>query len=101
LGKYTSSVAAKKSGKLDLYDGAILKLIEEYAPHLLARDPLDTQAKSEAEDEASKIVRMKRTSLYYVIVATGMCMINGEKEKREAVIEAITLAGEGGAGGGG
>ncbi|KAF2786239.1 hypothetical protein K505DRAFT_330491 [Melanomma pulvis-pyrius CBS 109.77] len=93
LGKYTSSIAAKKSGTLELFDAPIWRLVSEHIPSALA------QVKSELsrgeigdveEYEKKRVAAMKKTFLYQVIVATAMCMIQGEKEKRE-VIKAIVI----------
>jgi hypothetical protein len=35
LGMFTSSVAKQKSGVLELYDDAILRMVDEYAPSAL------------------------------------------------------------------
>lgn len=101
LGKYTSSIASKKSGSLDFFDTAILRLIEEHAPQLLATDPFEDQSSVQEEGEAEKISRMKKGTLYQVIVATGMCMIISEKEKRQTFLEFLAEGGEAGGGAGG
>jgi hypothetical protein len=51
------------------------------------------------ETQDAKIVKVKKSTLYQVIVATAMCMIKSEKEKRHTLLDLITSAGEGGAGG--
>jgi hypothetical protein len=105
LGKYTCSVACRKNGVLDIFDTAILRLVEEYAPSMLAKDPFDDQAEggraSIEEDQNSKLLRVKRTTLYQVIIATATCMIITEKEKRHTLLDFILQAGEGGGGAGG
>lgn len=100
LGKYTSSIATKKSGKLDIFDGAVWRLISEHMPTSLdeassVRSPFD--ARTEAAREVAKVYGVKRTLLYQVIVATAMCMIIGEKQKRDTIKEILeTAAGEAG-----
>jgi hypothetical protein len=97
LGKYTSSVAAKKCGTLELFDAPIWQLMCQHAPSLMAQvegDMADIEVDKTddgtQEYENRRIAAMRRTYLYQVIVATGMCMIQGEKEKRE-VIKAIVV----------
>lgn len=105
LGKFTSSVAHDKSGTLVLFDEALVRLVEEYAPSLFEEQ--ECMEKGEGEyDQAElgindKVARLKKSSLYQVIVATATCMIAGEKEKRHTLIDVILALAEGGAGGGG
>ncbi|ORY13056.1 hypothetical protein BCR34DRAFT_278019 [Clohesyomyces aquaticus] len=113
LGKYTSSVAKFKCGVLELYDGAIWRLLKEFCPGTVPDDfPIEDGNKkadvdsdrSEKVDEAAlleqQIQSVKRTRLYQVIVATAMCMILGEKQKRETIRKIIELlASEGGGAG--
>ncbi|KAH7083229.1 hypothetical protein BKA63DRAFT_502518 [Paraphoma chrysanthemicola] len=105
LGKYTCSVACSKNGTLDLFDTAILRLVEEYAPSMLLQDPFDDQAQedqaSTEDSEHSKLLTMKRSTLYQVIVATATCMIITEKEKRHTLLDFLLQGGEGGGGAGG
>jgi hypothetical protein len=97
LAKYTSSVAAKKSGTLELFDAPIWRLISEHVPSLMAQVDFEIADGEGEVDELGfeehvrrRIAAMKKTYLYQIIVATGMCMIQGEKEKRE-VVRAIVL----------
>jgi len=102
LGKFTSSVAKFKSGTLELYDTAILRLCEEHLPSMLtaAADPFgDGVSKLEGRDE--QVLRLKKSTLYHVFVATALCMIKSEKEKRHTLLDLIAHAGEGGGGAGG
>ena len=104
LGKFTSSVASKKNGTLELFDTAILRLVEEYASSLLARDPFEDEigeVVEDGEEEICKIALLKKSTLYQVIVATATCMIISEKEKRHTLLDLIAQAGEGGGGAGG
>lgn len=96
LGVYTSSVASRKSGTLELFDTAILRLIDEYAPEVLARSE---EGAEEEEEESAGILRIKRSRLYQMFVATGMCMIKSEKEKRHTLLDLLVNVAEGGAGG--
>jgi hypothetical protein len=100
LGKFTSSVAKFKSGTLELYDAAIVRLCEEHMPSMLAGDPFgDGVGEIEGRDE--KVQRLKKSTLYQVFVATAMCMIKSEKEKRHTVLDFIGHASEGGGAAGG
>lgn len=94
LGKYTSSIAAKKSGTLELFDAPIWHLINEHVPSAMAQVQAEMaggeEEKEDEDDEEGRIAAMKKTFLYQVIVATAMCMIHGEKEKRE-VVKAILV----------
>jgi hypothetical protein len=105
LGKYTSSVAQQKNGSLELFDTAILRFLDEYAPLILADDPFQDGSVSGQgniqESEVLKIARMKKSTVYQLIVATAMCMIISEKEKRHTLMDLISQAGEGGGGAGG
>lgn len=97
LGKYTSSVALQKHGKLELYDAAIWRLIADHIPSALAG-----VEDGNRESTAAEFAMVKRTHLYQVIVATAMCMVLGEKHKRETVRKIIeALITEGAMGGGG
>ncbi|KAI4642991.1 hypothetical protein J4E93_007060 [Alternaria ventricosa] len=96
LGLYTSSVASRKNGRLEFFDAVILRLVDEYAPDVLARSGEGTE---EEEVESARILRMKRSRLYQVFVATAMCMIKSEKEKRHTLLDLLVNVAEGGAGG--
>ncbi|KAF2130503.1 hypothetical protein P153DRAFT_395910 [Dothidotthia symphoricarpi CBS 119687] len=118
LGKYTASVASKKSGTLVLFDAAILRLVDEHVPALLGRESVDqmneqegvTQNEDEedrlteketedkSDEEAIKIARVKKSTLYQVIVATATCMIRAEKEKRHTLMNLIISTGDGAGG---
>ncbi|KAJ4371182.1 hypothetical protein N0V83_004398 [Neocucurbitaria cava] len=100
LGKYTSSIACQKSGSLEFFDAAILRFIEGYAPKLRVRKSLH-QADAQKEDEASKVSRLKKSTLYQVLVATGLCMIISEKEKRHTLRDLLLAAADGAGGAGG
>ena len=72
LGRNTSSISRKKSGTLELFDAAILRLIKEHAPDLYARHLLSCQQNDE-EDESATTAEIRRCSLYNVLLATGIC----------------------------
>jgi hypothetical protein len=105
LGKFTSSIAKQKNGSLNLFDSVILQMLEEHAPLVLASGTLQDEVVGgdgfAVEGELAKIARMKRSTMYQLIVATAMCMIIGEKEKRHTLMDLILQAAEGGGGAGG
>lgn len=104
LGKFTSSVAKEKSGTLDLFDAALLRLAGEHMPSVLeGASTGDCEKVSEVlrNSNDDKIASLKRSTLYQVIVATATCMIASEKEKRHTIIDLIIGAAEQGGGGGG
>ncbi|KAI4685838.1 uncharacterized protein J4E88_003675 [Alternaria novae-zelandiae] len=96
LGVYTSSVASRKSGTLEFFDTVILRLINENAPEMLLRNE---EGAEEEEAESTRILRMERSRIYQVFVATAMCMIKSEKEKRHTLLDLLVNVAEGGAGG--
>jgi hypothetical protein len=86
LGRYVSSVSKKKCGRLELYDGVIARLVEEHS------------GKKDGEQERGRdeTLERRKVCLVRIIVATAICMIAAEKEKREAVGQWLEHAGEGG-----
>lgn len=99
LGKYTSSIASKKSGSLEFFDTAILRLVKEYAPEMLAQN-LSVDGQNVADVEVERISVLKASSLYQVILATGLCMAISEKEKRYTVLSILSEGGQGAGGAG-
>jgi hypothetical protein len=99
LGTYTSSVAKMKNGTLEFDDAAILRLIDENAPFMLARPSAGEQL-TEEETEVARALRLRRSTMYQVFVATAMCMIKAEKEKRHTLLDLVINAAEQGGGGG-
>ncbi|KAF2116387.1 hypothetical protein BDV96DRAFT_686754 [Lophiotrema nucula] len=103
LGKYTCSVAKKKSGTLELFDGAILSLMSEHMSEILPGRSIREESNGDGDSDDTTSVHeftaVKRTPLYQVIVATAMCMIIGEKQKRDTIRSIIeAAASEGSAG---
>ncbi|USP81737.1 uncharacterized protein yc1106_09011 [Curvularia clavata] len=96
LGRYTCSIACKKSGTLEFFDATILHLIDEYGPSMLDLGSVEEQ--SEGDAEAERALRLRKSRLYQVFVATAMCMIKSEKEKRHTLMELILGVAEGGGG---
>lgn len=91
--KYTSSLGKKKAGTLVIYDEALYHLLKECVV------PFDS---NESTELGSEIVSVKHTRLYDIIVATAMCMVIGEWQKREWLRKIIELAaGEAGGNAGG
>jgi hypothetical protein len=105
LGKFTSSVAKQKSGVLELYDDVVLRLIEEHVPSMLEREYVEMWKEESAvvlnDSSGEKISKLKKSTLYQAIMATAMCMIMSEKEKRHTLIDVILGITEGGGGAGG
>lgn len=98
LGRYTCSIACKKNGTLEFFDAAILHLIDEYAPCKL--DLSSGEEESEKDVEIGRVLRLRRSRLYQVLMATAMCMISSEKEKRHRLMEVLlNLAEAGGSAG--
>jgi hypothetical protein len=95
LGTYTSSVVKMKNGTLEFADAAILRLLDEYAPSMLARSPPE-----EEETEAARSLRLKKSTMYQIFVATAMCMIKAEKDKRHTLMDLVIGAAEQGGGAG-
>ncbi|KAF2812575.1 uncharacterized protein BDZ99DRAFT_569232 [Mytilinidion resinicola] len=107
LGTYTCSLSTLKSGQLCLFDAAIWRFVVEHSPASLPgfRDPrigeVETGEGEIGDEELEERVRaLKKTRLYAVIVATAMCMVLGEKEKRETLRAILEAAAEGAGGGG-
>lgn len=102
LGKYTSSIAAEKSGTLEVFDEAVLRFVEGWMPGLLGEKEYGREkGGDDIEDKDRKIARLKKGILYQLIVATVLCMANAEKEKRHTLIDLIIGIAENGGNGGG
>lgn len=98
LGKYTCSIAEEKSGMLEIFDRAVLRFVEECMPGLLK---CQSPAKEDVDEIGEgKITWLKKGALYHLIVATVLCMVNAEKEKRHTLIDLIIGAGENAGSGG-
>ena len=89
LGKYTSSIAAEKSGTLEVFDEAVLGFVEEYIPSLLGETDSTAGEESVAGEEEDRIKTLKNGMFYQLIVATVICMANAEKEKRHTLIDLV------------
>ena len=91
LAKYTSLIGVKKSGTLEVFESAIHRIYQDYIT------PQNGTTKEVLDD----VDGLKQTRLYHLVIATGMCMVIQERQKRETVKKTIELLIAGGEGGGG
>ncbi|KAI9925061.1 hypothetical protein MW887_006469 [Aspergillus wentii] len=84
LAQYTSSFGSQQYGSLITFDSEISKLLHEFG--------LDRTAHTKQDPWACQSGDLHLTRFYDVIIATGMCMIMGEWEKRQTVFAVILLA---------
>ncbi|KAJ4983957.1 hypothetical protein SVAN01_10578 [Stagonosporopsis vannaccii] len=92
LGKYTSSIAAEKSGTLEMFDYAVVSFVEQWMPNLLEEEVSGTEKSEDGDDELGKEdknVKLKQSMLYQAIIATLLCMASAEKEKRHTIIDLL------------
>ncbi|KAF2642689.1 hypothetical protein P280DRAFT_548122 [Massarina eburnea CBS 473.64] len=89
LALYKSTVTGEKCGRLELFDAAILSLYEGY---------VEPREASKLENVYKRMGLMKRSALYRIIMATALCMIGAEKEKRKLLGMILLAVAEGGAG---
>lgn len=104
LARYTSSVAAEKCGTLEVFDGAVLRVVGEWMPGLLDEGGEACGrgiGEVERGDESGDVARLKESVLYQLIVATVLCVASAEKEKRHTLIDLIVGIAENGGNGGG
>lgn len=100
LATYTSSIAAEKSGALEIFDGNIAELVEKWMPSLLQEACDEKQGCGSGVLEKG-VEGLRRGLLDQVIVATVLCVASAEKEKRHTLIDlVIGIAEDGGSGGG-
>lgn len=93
IAKYTSSLGKKKAGTLQMYDEALFRLMID---HNIPSDD------SKTIELGGDVVSVKHTRLYDIIIATTMCMVIGEWQKRQWLKKIIELAaGEAGGNAGG
>lgn len=85
LATYTSSIAHSKFGTLEIFDGALWRLAADHIPSILPQLSVDNTMESGSENVVAEVAAMKKTSLYQVIVATAMCMVYSEGQKRELI----------------
>lgn len=106
LATYTSSPAARKSGVLEVRDSEFLWLLDSYFP----KERTDVETRKELGDDIAGTSlggelpgreRLAESQLYQCIIATAMCMVIAEHQKREVVRSILELAaGEAGNAGG-
>lgn len=101
LGLYVSSMASQKFGELSIFDSAISNVLEQSGnPSLeMPRYVPDHELQSHTEQD-----EIRTTRLYDLIMATAMCMIIGEAEKRlviKLILSLIADAADNSGGGGG
>ena len=104
VGYFTSSFSGKKFGHLQIFDSVLSRILEELGNSVLA----GKQGDSEKDGDVSREPDIRQTRLYDLVMATSMCMIIGEWQKRITVwfiLIMIAESGKGanmaGAGGGG
>jgi hypothetical protein len=85
VGQYTPSFALLKFGELWIFDSVVAKLLGED----------DSSALTE-KGGVGELRDIRKTRLYELVMATAMCMIIGEAQKREILIALLALAAEGG-----
>lgn len=85
VGKYTPSFAYRKFGELWVFDSVVSELLgEEYSSTWIE------------QARGSQLRDIRQTRLYELIMATAMCMIIGESQKRMILMLLFTIAAEGG-----
>lgn len=100
LAKYTSSTKYCKAGILEMYDDVIAHVWKEY---VLPQERLAMRranGEKEKENGSFKYDRsptsVKESQFWDALIATGMCMIIGEWEKRETIRQIIQALGTAG-----
>ncbi|KAJ8115061.1 hypothetical protein OPT61_g3207 [Boeremia exigua] len=91
LGKYTSSVAAEKSGTLTVFDQVVVRFAMEWMPSLIEEEMQGAEKTGslDCNAEENQVSNLKRGSLYQLIVATVLCMASAEKEKRHTLMDLV------------
>lgn len=83
LAKFTCSVKANKAGVLEVFDNAVERFAAEYL----------TPSNDTILDETNDRERTTEPdTLYHLVISTAMCMIVGERQKRETIKEIIIMA---------
>ncbi|OCK84088.1 hypothetical protein K432DRAFT_345826 [Lepidopterella palustris CBS 459.81] len=98
LAKYTSAVTPLKCGKLVLYDDIMLHFHQTHLhsqPHPHFAEQISSRG-SGFEDDT--LAEFKKTRFYHVVVATAMCMVIGDKQKRETIRKILEIAASEGGG---
>jgi hypothetical protein len=82
VGQYTASFATRKFGELWIFDSVVAKLLYGHS----------SWTKQAADSERD----VRETRLYELIMTTAICMIIGERGKRNTLLALLALAAEGG-----
>ena len=85
LAKYTSSALSMKAGTLELYDEKIYRFVQDFIV-MRGMENVGTELGRDIES-------VKSTRLYTLFVATAICMLQSEWQKREAIRQLIQHAG--------
>lgn len=83
LAKFTCSVKANKAGILEVYDAAVERFAAEH---------LGSAKETASEDEHSSDQKVESDMLYHLVISTAMCMVIGERQKRETIKHIILAA---------
>lgn len=106
LATYTSSPAARKAGTLEIHDDALIWILKSHIPsqwdHSYLQSGLQDDIKCfYLDDGLPDPEQLAKSQLYECVVATALCMVIAEHQKREWIRHIMELAaGEAGAGGG-
>ncbi|KAI9753364.1 MAG: hypothetical protein M4579_005189 [Chaenotheca gracillima] len=84
LAKYTSLVARRKSGRLEVYDGQLNKIVRE---HLSPKTSTPAEGEDLRDEKAGIEAEQTFQRFQDVVMTTAMCMIISEDHKREALAE--------------
>jgi hypothetical protein len=92
IAQYTSSFACRKFGELWVFDSAVSSVLKETGNSSL-------WGKEQDKDEIFQLDPdndIRETRLFDLIMATAMCMIISEWQKRMTLLMILAIAGEGG-----
>ncbi|KAF2092651.1 hypothetical protein NA57DRAFT_62178 [Rhizodiscina lignyota] len=101
LAKYTCSVKEAKAGMLEIYDAAVERFVSEYLSGNERKSGKEFGGIKKQVDGAPTMRARVMRRMHTVIVATAMCMIIGERQKRETIKEILIAAASEGAQGSG
>ncbi|KAJ6010063.1 hypothetical protein N7522_005079 [Penicillium canescens] len=92
IAQYTSSFACRKFGELWVFDSAVSSVLKEAGNSSL-------WSKKNDEDEVFQLdpdKEIRETRLYFLVMATAMCMVISEWQKRMVIFMILAIAAEGG-----
>jgi len=95
LAMYTSAVSKRKAGRLEVFQEVLEEFLSENViPTFKALHIAGHSMEKALVDQRSNIDELKKTQqrLKDVVVATAMCMVIGEFEKRQTIISIILAA---------